>query len=222
MLVQPAQALTDLLLGLVVLGLAVGLVRVRAVHRYWRRTFWWAGAGAVGGFVHHAVLVRWPAVAALGWAVLSIMVVVAVSYLLAATVEEVLGPDHGRVFWLLRSVGLVAYVGLAASGHASISGMLACESFTMGAVLALWGWAVYRRHPLAKPVLVAILASGMAAGSQALSPAVTGYVNLDPTSTYHLAQIAGMVLLYRAITTAAAYPAAGQSWYAARQATVRR
>ena len=223
MLVQPAQALTDLLLGLVVVCLALGLGRVCSVHRYWRRAFWWAGAGALGGFIHHGVLVvRWPAVAALSWAVLSIMVVLAVSYLLAATVEEVLGPDRGRTFWLLRSVGLVAYAGLAASGHASISGMLACESLTMGAVLALWGWAAYRRHPLAKPVLVAILASVAAAGTQALGPAVTGYVNLDPTSTYHLAQIAGMVLLFRAITAAAPHPSAGRSWYPARQATARR
>ena len=196
---EPAQALTDLLLGLVVLGLALGLRRVPAVHRFWRGAFWWAGAGAVGGFVHHGVLVRWPAVASLSWAVLSVMVVLAVSYLLAATVEEVLGPAHARVFWLLRAGGMIAYAGVAASGNASITAILACESLTMGAVLALWGLAAYRHHPLAGPVLLAILASGAAAGSQALSPSVTGHVNLDPTSTYHLAQIAGMVLLYRAI-----------------------
>src|SRR5215813_5262154 len=62
-LVEPAPALTDLLLGIVVLGLAVGLRRTPAVNRYWRGAFWWAGIGAIGGFVHHGVLVRWPAVA---------------------------------------------------------------------------------------------------------------------------------------------------------------
>jgi hypothetical protein len=138
-------------------------------------------------------------VASTSWAVLSMMVVLAVSYLLAATVEEVLGPGHARTFWLLRAAGLVAYATVALSGHAGVSAILACESLTMAAVLALWGWAASRHHPLAGPVLLAILASGVAAGSRALSPNVTGHVNLDPTSIYHLAQIAGMVLLYRAI-----------------------
>jgi hypothetical protein len=199
-LIQPTQALTDLLLGIVVLGLALGLRRVPASHRYWQAAFWWAGASALGGFVHHGVLVGWPAVAKVSWAVISVMVVVAVSYLLAATVEEVLGPGHGRAFWLLRAAGLVAYAGLAVTGRAGVTAMLACESLTFASVLALWGWAAYRRHPLAVPVLLAILASGAAAGAKALSPAVTGHVNLDPTSAYHLAQIAGMVLLYRAVT----------------------
>jgi len=198
-LLEPAPALTDLLLGIVVLGLAVGLSRVPAVNRYWRGAFWWAGFGALGGFVHHGVLTRWPAVATWSWVVLSMMVVLAVSYLLAATVEEVLGPGHARTFWLLRTVGLVAYACIALSGHAGVSAILACESLTMAAVLALWGWAASRHHPMARPVLLAILASMAAAGSRALSPNVTGHVNLDPTSLYHLAQIAGMVLLYRAI-----------------------
>lgn len=199
-LTEPAQALTDLLLGLVVISLALRLRRLSGVHRYWRGVFWWSGIGALGGFVHHGVLARWPAVAAVSWAILSIMVVLAVSYLLAATVEEVLGPDHARAFWVLRSAGLLAYAWLAVRGHAGIGAILACESITMAAVLALWGWGLYRHHPMAGPVVLAILASGAAAGTQALSPTVTGYVNLDPTSVYHLAQIAGIVLLYRAIT----------------------
>ena len=199
MLTQPAQALTDLLLGLVVVVLAIQLRRLPANRRYWRAAFWWAGIGALGGFVHHGVLVRWPAVAAVSWAVLSLMVVLAVSYLLAATVDEVLGPNHARAFWVLRSVGIGAYVILALNGHAGVTALLACESLTMACVLGLWGWAAYRRHPLAGPVLLAIAASAAAAGTRALSPSVTGYVHLDPTSTYHLAQIVGMVLLFRAL-----------------------
>lgn len=205
---QPAQALTDLLLGLVVLGLAFSLRNVPASHHYWRAAFWWAGAGALGGFVYHAVLVRWPAVATVSWAILSVMVVLAVSYLLAATVVEVLGPGQGRAFWVLRSVGLLAYAGLAASGHPSITAMLACESLTMTAVIALWVWAAYRRHPRAGPVLLAFTASLMAAGARALSPNVTEHVNLDPNSAYHLAQIVGMVMLYRAISDTQAYASA--------------
>lgn len=202
-LTQPAQALTDLLLGLVVVCLAAGLRKVPARHGYWRAAFWWAGIGALGGFLHHGILVRWPPVGRVSWAVISVAVVVAVSYLLAASVEEVLGPGNGRAFWALRAIGLVAYVTIAVSGHAGVTAMLYCESLTFTSILVLWGWAVHRGHPLARPVLYAILASGAAAGSRVLSPEVTGYVSLDPTSVYHLAQIAGMVLLYRAVRSAA-------------------
>jgi hypothetical protein len=207
-LTQPAQALTDLLLGCVVCGLALGLRRAPSGHRYWQAAFWWAGLAALGGFVHHGFLVRWPSVAAVSWAILSVMVVVAVSYLLAATVEEVLGPDHGRVFWVLRSAGLLAYIGLAVTGHAGVTSLLACESITFVCVIALWALAAYRRQPMALPVLAAILASGAAAGARALSPAVTGHLGLDPTSVYHLAQTLGMVLLYRAVSTAPSRAAA--------------
>jgi hypothetical protein len=127
------------------------------------------------------------------------MVVVAVSYLLAATVHEVLGPGRGRVFWVLRSAGLAAYATLALTGHAGIGAILLSEGVTMVAVLALWGLAAARRHPLAGPVILALAASGAAAAAKAAPPDVTGMVGLDPTSLYHLAQIpAGMALLWAA------------------------
>jgi hypothetical protein len=209
-LTQPAQALTDLLLGCVTCALALGLRRVPSSHNYWRASFWWAGIGALGGFFHHAFLARWPDVAKVSWAILSVMVVVAVSYLLAATVEEVLGPHHGRAFWVLRSAGLLAYVGLAVTGHAGVTSLLACESITFVCVITLWVWAAHQRNPMALPVLLAIVASGAAAGTKALSPAVTGHVGLDPTSVYHLAQIVGMVLLYRAVVDASGRTAAAE------------
>jgi hypothetical protein len=112
----------------------------------------------------------------------------------------VLAPDRTRVFWLLRSLGLVAYVGMAASGRAGIAAILLCESLTMLSVLGLWVWAAYRRHPLAGPVLLAIAASIAAASTKALSPALVGQVGLDPTSACHLAQIVGTVLLYAAVS----------------------
>ncbi len=72
----------------------------------------------------------------------------------------------------------------------------------MIAILALWGRALRDHHPLAVPVIVAILASGAAAGARALPSDVTELVGLDPTSLYHLAQIPGMVLLYHALVAA--------------------
>ncbi|MEV6849422.1 hypothetical protein [Actinoplanes sp. NPDC051411] len=199
-LAQPAQSLTDLLLGLVVLVLAVQLRRTPTVPRYWLPPFWWSGVAAVAGAFHHAVMVRWARPAEISWAVISVLVVVAVSYLLAATVREVLGPGRARVFWLLRSVGLAAYLGAAVSGHAGVTAMLTCESLTMLSVLGLWFHAARQHHPLARPVLAAVLASGAAAITKVVPAGITGRVGLDPTSAYHLAQIVGMALLYRAVS----------------------
>ena len=200
MLSQPASSLTDLALGLVTLWLAFRLQPRPEVHRFWKLTFWWAGAAALAGAVHHGFVTysdRWSGPS---WAVISTMVVVTVSYLLAASVEEVLGPGHGRAFWVLRSVGLVAYIALAVSGRAGVGAILLCEGLTMVCVLALWGKAAHDRNPLAGPVILAIAASGAAAGVRAASGGVAGLVGLDPTSLYHLAQIPGMVLLYAAVS----------------------
>ncbi|GAA5188065.1 hypothetical protein GCM10023322_37820 [Rugosimonospora acidiphila] len=200
MLAQPAQALTDLLLGLVVATLAVRLHRRGNISRPWQSAFGWTAAAALAGSVHHAVLVRWTRWGSFSWAVITVMIVIAVSYLLAGTVVEVLGSGHARTFWLLRSVGLVAYVVLAFTGHAGVASMMSCEGLTMTSVLVLWCWATYRHHPLGWPVLLAIAASGAAGATQALSPSVTHWIDLDPTSTYHLAQVVGMAVLYWALT----------------------
>jgi hypothetical protein len=209
-LAQPDQSLTDLALGIVVIALVIQLQRMPAVPRYWLAPFWWTGVAALAGAVHHAVMVRWARPAEISWTLISILVVVAVSYLLAATVREVLGPGRARAFWLLRSVGLVAYLGAAVTGHAGVTAMLSCESLTMLSVLGLWFWAALHEHPLARPVLAAVLASGAAATAKVVPAEVVGRVGLDPTSAYHLAQIVGMVLLFRAVsrrTVATAEPA---------------
>jgi len=200
MLAQPAQSLTDLALATVTLLLALELRRTPSLHGYWRNAFWFFGLAALAGALHHGVLVRWPEAAKVSWGLISVIVVVAVSYLLAGTVAEVLAPDRTRVFWLLRSLGLVAYIGMAASGRAGIAAILLCESLTMVSVLGLWVWAAYRRHPLAGPVLLAIAASIAAASTKALSPALVGQVGLDPTSACHIAQIVGTVLLFLAVS----------------------
>jgi Family of unknown function (DUF6962) len=198
-LAQPAQSLTDLALGLVTVLLALQLRHAPSTHRHWRSAFWWAGAAALAGAVHHGLIVRHEQAADVSWAIISVIVVVGVSYLLAGTVAEVLGPGRARAFWLLRSIGLLAYIAMAAAGHAGVAAILACESLTMLAVLGLWIWAAYRNHPLAAPVLLACLAAGAASGMKAINPALMAPVGLDPTSAYHLAQIVGMVLLYVAV-----------------------
>ncbi len=203
MLAEPLPALTDLALGLVTVTLAFQLHFSPATQRHWRAAYWWFGIAALAGCLHHGVIVRSGTAAHVSWTVISIVVVIAVSYVLAATVAEVLGHGRVRLFWLLRSFGPFAYVAVAISGHASIAGLMACESVTMLSVIALWLWAAHRQHPDALPVLGAIVASGAAASLKALAPVLfLGPLRLDPTSAYHLAQIAGTLLLYLAITEA--------------------
>lgn len=196
---EPALSLTDLALGIVVIALAVLLQRTPGVHRYWRLTFWWVGAAALAGAVHHGVVTYSDTWAGPSWAIISFMVVVAVSYLLAASVVEVLGPGRGRIFWVLRSLGLIAYAALAIAGYAGVNSILACEGITMIAILALWGYAAHRGNPLAWPVITALAVSGLAAVARALPSGTTELVGLDPTSLYHLAQIPGLVLLAWAV-----------------------
>jgi hypothetical protein len=67
-------------------------------------------------------------------------------------------------------------------------------------VLVLWILADYHGHPLAPAVLVAIGASIAAAAVKLPSADVLRPVGLDPDSTYHLAQLVGIALLFAAIT----------------------
>lgn len=197
-LAEPALALTDLALGLVGLGIATRLRALPEVRSSWRRTFAWTGAAAAAGFVHHGVVAHSQRLTGVSFAVVTTMVVVGVSYLLAASVDEVLGPGRRRVFWVLRAMSLAAYLALAVAGRAGASSILLAESVTMVLILALWIRGLREHHPLAPRVIVAFVVSALAALTQAL-PASTRVAGLDPTSLYHLAQIPGLVLLARAI-----------------------
>lgn len=201
MLHEPAPALTDLALGLVAVALALGLPRTAG--RHWRAVLWWTGAAALAGFVHHGWMTRHEELAGPAWAAISVMVVMAVSYLLAATVDEVLGPGRGRVFWALRSAAVAAYVALALAGHAGVEAILLCEGVTMVAIIGLWVHATWRRVAIAPAVLVALLASGAAGAFRAAPAGLTDALGLDPISLYHLAQIPGLVLLALAVARVA-------------------
>jgi hypothetical protein len=200
-LVQPMASLTDLALGLVCLLLVPRLPRGLEASRYWRATFVWAGVTALIGAAYHGVLVGIPRVGHVTWAVMSSMVVVVMSFLLAASVIQILGRKHAVVFWPLRLLGLVAYGVIAATGHPSIMAIMWCESLTMASVIGLWGWALLRRHPLGRPMLVAIGVS-IAAALFRLVPGAAALVGLDPDSAYHLGQIVGMVLFFLALAGA--------------------
>lgn len=201
MLSEPASSLTDLLLAGVAAWLAFGLRRRADLTPYWWRTFAWTAAAALAGAIHHGFVTgstRWEDAS---WAIVTFLVVVAISYLLAASVDEVLGPGHTTAFWLLRSASLVAYVAVAVTVGASIGAILLCEGVTMTAVLALWWIALRRGHPRGRAVALAIVASMAAAAIRAAPPSLVEPTGLDPTSLYHLAQIPGLVLLAWAVAS---------------------
>jgi hypothetical protein len=208
-LLQPLASLTDLALGLVTLYLLTRLPRGTDASRYWHATFLGAAVTALIGAVYHGVLVGMPGAGHVAWAVMSSMVVVVMSFLLAASVIEILGRSRAAVFWPLRLIGLIAYGVFAVTGHASIDAIMWCESLTMASVIGLWGWAALRRHPQGRRMLVAIGVSSAAAMFR-LVPGAAGLIGLDPDSAYHLGQIVGMLLLFRAV--------AGAWWRSAAEA----
>ena len=191
-------SLTDLALGLVTLVLAPRVPRDVEGARYWRATFAWTAVTALIGAVFHGFLIGVPRIGEISWAVMSVMIVVLMSYLLAASVVQVLGRERTLVFWPLRLVGFLAYAVIAASGHPSITAMMWCESVTMACVVGLWVWAGLQRHPAGRPVLVAIGVSVLA-GLLRLVPGASTVLRLDPDSAYHVGQVLGMVLLFRAL-----------------------
>jgi hypothetical protein len=197
MLVQPAASLTDLALGLVTLVLTWRLPRGGDSSRYWRAGFFWAAVTALIGAAYHGLLTggRW---GGLTWAVMSSMVVVVMSFLLAASVIDILGRSRAVVFWPLRLIGLLAYAVFAITGHASINAIMICESLTMASVIGLWAWALARRHPMAPQMLVAIGVS-IGAAMFRLIPGAAALVGMDPDSAYHVGQVVGMLLLFRAV-----------------------
>ena len=205
---EPASSLTDLLLAGVATCLMVGLRRRADLTPHWWRAFAWTAAAALAGAIHHGFVTssaRWDGAS---WAAVTFLVVVAISYLLAASVDEVLGPGHATAFWVLRSASLVAYVAVAVTIGASIGAILLCEGVTMAAVLGLWWIGLRRGHPRARAVAIAIVASMVAAALRAAPPDLVEPTGLDPTSLYHLAQIPGLVLLARAVGLRGVRPAA--------------
>lgn len=206
MLVQPLASVTDFVLGMVTLVLVPRVHRDVEGARYWRAAFAWTAATALIGAVYHGFLVGDPRYGQITWAVMSIMVVVVMSYLLAATVVQVLGRTRAIVFWPLRLIGFVAYAVIAATGHPSILAIMYCESLTMACVVGLWVWAWLRGHPAGGPMLVAIGVS-IAGALFRLVPGASDLLRIDPDSAYHIGQIVGMVLLYRAVARGVPRPA---------------
>ncbi len=199
-LVEPASSLTDFALGILALIAAGRLSPKETADTHWRWFFVWIGiAGLWGGF-HHGFIVGHETLAALSWSAISLFVALAISYLLAASVNTVLGKGRGHPLLAVRAISLAVFFALVVSGNATVITLMLTEGLAMALVIGLWVHAWQKNQPAVGLVLAAIMVSILAAGLKASSLQFTlGGWEFDPNSLYHVAQMPGLFLLLMAI-----------------------
>jgi hypothetical protein len=194
-----AAGLTDLLLGGVLLGCALRLRAMPWVHRYWVYALATAGLGAWAGTLHHLVFAGSPRSANLSWVAVGVLVATGISYLLAGTAVELLPPRIARIFIQVRIAGLIVYVIVISTiGVGRSLPLVLSESVTMASIVGLWGYALYLKQPRAARMVVAMTTCGLSAAVLAVPPSIGSHLGMDGRSLQHLAQIPGVLLLYRA------------------------
>ena len=199
-LVEPASSLTDFALGMLALMIAGRLRPTQTADAHWRWFFVWIGiAGMWGGF-HHGFIVGHETAAAFSWSAISLLVAVAISYLLATSVNTVLGKGHGHPLLAVRAISLAVFFALVVSGNATVITLMLTEGLAMALVIGLWVHAWQKDQPAVGLVLAAIVASGLAAALKASSLQFNmGGWEFDPNALYHVAQMPGLLLLLMAI-----------------------
>ncbi len=199
-LVEPASSLTDFALGLLALIAANRLRPGESSDVHWRWFFVWIGiAGLWGGF-HHGFIVGHATTAAVSWSAISLLVAVAISYLLAASVNSVLGKGRGHPLLVVRAISLAVFFLLVVSGNATVITLMLTEGLAMVLVIVLWLHAWQKEQPGVGLVLAAIMVSLLAAALKASSIQFTlGGWEFDPNSLYHVAQMPGLLLLLIAV-----------------------
>lgn len=199
-LVEPASSLTDFALGILALFAAARLSPRETADSYWRWFFVWIGIAGVWGGFHHGFIVGHEATAAVSWSAISLLVAVAISYLLAASVNSVLGKGRGQPLMIVRAVSLAVFFSLVVSGNATVTTLIFTEGLAMAIVVGLWVRAWQKEQPGVGLVLAAIMVSMLAAALKASSVQfVLGGWEFDPNSLYHVAQMPGLFLLLIAI-----------------------
>ena len=209
-LAEPASSITDFALGIIAISVAFGLWRKGRIYPQWPIAFAFFGIAALLGGIHHGFLEPYETIANASWAAISLVVAIAITFLLAATVATVLGEGRGRPLLAVRTASLVTFLILAILGRATIHTLLITEGLVMVMVLILWLHAWRLGQPGVGLILVAIGASVLAAGvrGSALHVTFAGW-EFDPNALYHLAQMPGLVLLYVAVGRLAQAPEPG-------------
>ncbi|MDA0264865.1 MAG: hypothetical protein O3A93_11690 [Chloroflexi bacterium] len=209
-LVEPASSLTDFALGILAIFAATRLHVKPSNDSHWRWFFIWIGIAALWGGVHHGFIAANESAAAISWSMISLLVAVAISYLLAASANAVIGKKRGRPLFVFRAISLVAFFSLAVSGNATVTTLMLTEGLAMVIVVGLWIHAWQSGQPGGSLVLGAIAVSVLAAALKASGAQFTfsGW-EFDPNSIYHVAQMPGLCLLLMAVQRRSAAMAAG-------------
>ena len=199
-LVEPASSLTDFALGILALFAATRLSSKETTDSLWRWFFVWIGIAGLWGGIHHGFIASHGTAAAVSWSAISLLVAVAISYLLAASVASVLGKGRGQPLLIVRAVSLSVFFYLVLSGNATITTLLLTEGLAMAIVVGLWVHAWQKDQPGGSLVLAAIGLSVLAATLKVSSAQFTlaGW-EFDPNSIYHVAQMPGICLLLLAV-----------------------
>jgi hypothetical protein len=194
-----AAGLTDLLQGAVLIGCALRLRAMPWVHRYWAYALATAGLGAWAGTLHHLVFAGSTRSQNLSWVAVGILVATGISYLLAGTAIELLQPRLARIFIQVRIAGLIVYIIVISTISIGRSlPLVLSESVTMASIVGLWAYALYLGQPRAARMMVGIVGSAASAAVLAVPASVGAHIGMDGRSLQHLAQIPGVLLLYRA------------------------
>ena len=160
----------------------------------------WIGVAGLWGGFHHGFIVGHGSIATLSWPVISLLVAIAISHLLAASVIAELGKGQGNPFLAVRAISLMVFFYMVVSGNATVITLILTEGLAMALVIGLWVRAWQKEHPGVGLVLAASMVSLFAAASKASSLQFTlGSWEFDANSIYHLAQIPGLFLLLAAI-----------------------
>lgn len=195
-------AATDYLLGASALGGAIDLFRRTSSGGNPARRFWAAGFAAIaaaaflGGAWHaHAARIA-PAAADLLWKGTLLAAGVGGFFLVAGAAFASLA--HRPAVWTTSAaVAKLAAFALWAAGTDTFTPVVLDSALTLAALILLQSYAfVRRRAPSAPWSLGGCAVSALSAGVEALRPEFPP--PFGPDAVYHLIQIAGLYLLYRA------------------------
>lgn len=202
------SAVTDLALGAVAAGLCWSLLRRPDRGGPWPPVFGLVALAALGGAAFHSFTSRDDSTGEALWDAIGLALVLSLGFLAAASVVETLGwtSSPARLVFPLASGAL--YVVMVAAGLGGPEGVAIASAPANVATVVLWLRALAYRHRRAPAVLVAMVASGLAAAARAGAVAADTAA-LHPDGVYHLAQIPGLVLLYLAVGRNRPWPTFG-------------
>lgn len=192
------SAVTDLALGAVAACLWWALLGRPGRGGLWSPVFGLVAVAALGGAVFHSFTSRDEASGETLWNLIGLALVLSLGFLAAASLAATVANPPA---WVQAAVPVASgglYVVLAAVGSGGPEGVALASAPANVATVVLWLRALARRHPRAPAVLVAMVASGLAAAARAGAVAADSAA-LHPDGVYHLAQIPGLVLLYLAV-----------------------